>query len=129
MAVTPTRRRDPVAWTGAPPGGDGVAVLPLVVPTYKHAVYERLRELIGSFALPPGERLVEADLAARLNVSKTPVREAIALLEADGLVEIFPYRGAVVRWLSVNEMLEQGYLVDALEMPAYPIVVERIIRP
>jgi DNA-binding GntR family transcriptional regulator len=106
--------------------GDSVADISLDVPTYKHAVYGRLRDLIGSFALPPGERLVEADLANRLNVSKTPVREAIALLESDGLVEVFPYRGAIVRWLSVNEMLEQGYLVDALEMPAYPMVVERI---
>jgi DNA-binding GntR family transcriptional regulator len=126
VAVTSAKRRGPDSWTGSPQDGDGVADLSLDVPTYKHAVYGRLRDLIGSFALPPGERLVEADLAARLNVSKTPVREAIALLEADGLVEVFPYRGAVVRWLSVNEMLEQGYLVDALEMPAYPIVVERI---
>ena len=126
MAVTPTNARGRARRTGAQLDGDGVTGLPLDVPTYKHAVYERLRDLIGSFALPPGERLVEADLAARLSVSKTPVREAIALLEADGLVEVFPYRGAIVRWLSVNEMLEQGYLVDALEMPAYPIVVERI---
>jgi DNA-binding GntR family transcriptional regulator len=98
----------------------------LELPTYKRAVYDRLREMIGAFELAPGDRLVETDLAARLGVSKTPVREAIALLEADGLVETFPYRGAMVRWLSSNEMTEQGYLVDALEMPAYPIVVERI---
>ena len=94
--------------------------------THKRATYETLRDMIVSFELPPGERLVEKDLAARLGVSKTPVREALALLEADGLVEATPYRGAIVRWLSRNEIVEQGFLVDALEMPAYEIVVERI---
>ena len=94
--------------------------------THKRATYEMLRDMIVAFELPPGERLVEKDLAARLGVSKTPVREALALLQADGLVEATPYRGAIVRWLSVNETREQGFLVDALEMPAYPIVVERI---
>lgn len=94
--------------------------------THKRATYETLRDMIGAFELPPGERLVEKDLAARLGVSKTPVREALALLEADGLVEATPYRGAIVRWLSRNEIREQGFLVDALEMPAYEIVVERI---
>jgi DNA-binding GntR family transcriptional regulator len=48
------------------------------------------------------------------------------MLESEGLVDVTPYRGAAVRWLSVNEMREQGYLIDALEMPAYPIVVEHI---
>lgn len=94
--------------------------------THKRATYETLRDMIGAFELPPGERLVEKDLAARLGVSKTPVREALALLEVDGLVEATPYRGAIVRWLSRNEIREQGFLVDALEMPAYEIVVARI---
>lgn len=105
---------------------DAVNPVLLELPTYKRAVYERLSDMIGSFELAPGMRLVETELAGRLGVSKTPVREAIALLEADGLVEAFPYRGAIVRWLSVNEMLEQGYLLDALEIPAYPVVVDRI---
>ena len=110
--------------------GDGLvdAIVPfdMNLRTHKRATYETLRDMIVSFELPPGERLVEKDLAARLGVSKTPVREAIAMLEAEDLVEATPYRGAVVRWLSRNEMAEQGFLIDALEMPAYPIVVERI---
>jgi DNA-binding GntR family transcriptional regulator len=110
-------------------GGESVdAVVPfdMNLRTHKRATYETLRDMIVAFDLPPGERLVEKDLAARLGVSKTPVREALALLEADGLVETIPYRGAIVRWLSRNEIAEQGFLVDALEMPAYDIVVERI---
>ena len=118
------------------PGGDAtsatgpgtVVVSGLNLRTYKRAVYEALLEMIVSMELPPGERLVESDLAGRLGVSKTPVREALAMLESDGLVEATPYRGASVRWLSMNESMEQGYLLDALEMPAYPMVIERITK-
>ncbi len=113
--------------TAAPAGANGGrAPVDLKLRTYKRAVFETLRDMIMSFELAPGDRLVETDLASRLGVSKTPVREALFMLEADGLVDVAPYRGATVRWLSQNESQEQGYLVDALEMPGYPIVVERI---
>ncbi len=120
--VSPASRRDLSA--GVTPGTP-VASDPR---THKVAAYETLRDMIVLFELPPGERLVELDLADRLGVSKTPVRQAIALLEAHGLVEMIPYRGAVVRWLSRTEMAEQSFLVDALEMPVYPTVVARITR-
>ncbi len=100
--------------------------IPIDVRTHKRAVYDRLRHMTITFELPPGTRLVESQLAERLGVSKTPVREAIGLLEADGLARTIPYRGAMTTWLSVNEMTEQGFLLDALEVPAYPIVVKRI---
>ncbi|MDF2442698.1 MAG: hypothetical protein JWR01_901, partial [Subtercola sp.] len=54
--------------------------------------------LNGQFA--PGEALVEAELAGRLGVSKTPVREALKTLEGTGLVVIRPYTGATVRVFS-----------------------------
>ncbi|MFY9933002.1 MAG: GntR family transcriptional regulator [Streptosporangiaceae bacterium] len=98
----------------------------LLVTTYKRAAYEAIRDMIVELEIPPGARLVESDLAARLRVSKTPIREAIALLETDSLVHIAPYRGATVRWLSRQEMEEQRFLIDAVELPAFPLVVERI---
>ena len=98
----------------------------LLVTTYKRAAYEAIRDMIVELEIPPGARLVESDLAARLRVSKTPIREAIALLETDSLVYIAPYRGATVRWLSRQEMEEQRFLIDAVELPAFPLVVERI---
>ncbi len=122
--VATHRATRPAAANGS--GSGGISRLDLR--TYKLAVYDALLEMIVSLDLPPGERLVESDLAGRLGVSKTPVREALALLEADGLVESTPYRGATVCWLSMNEFEEQGYLVDALEMPAYAMVIERITR-
>lgn len=118
----------PLAGVPADAAPTGSSMRPLEVPTYKRAAYDSLRDMIVWFDLLPGQRLVENDLAARLGISKTPVREALALLEADGLVELSPYRGASVRWLTVTEMQEQAFLVDALEIPAFPLVVEHITR-
>ncbi|HEY2278253.1 MAG TPA: GntR family transcriptional regulator [Streptosporangiaceae bacterium] len=101
----------------------------LSVSTYKRAAYLAIRDMIVEVEIPPGARLVESDLATRLNVSKTPIREAIALLETDSLVDITPYRGATVRWLSTLEMEEQRFLIDAIELPALRLVVERITKP
>jgi DNA-binding GntR family transcriptional regulator len=107
-------------------GTSPVGSVDLKLRTYKRAVFETLRDMIVNYELAPGDRLVETELAARLGVSKTPVREALFMLEADGLVDVAAYRGATVRRLSVTEMQEQGFLVDALEMPAYPLVVEKL---
>ena len=82
--------------------------------------------MIVELVIPPGTRLVENELAAMLQVSKTPIREALALLEADGLVDVAPYRGATVRWVSRVDMEEQGFLVNAIELPAFPRLVEKI---
>jgi DNA-binding GntR family transcriptional regulator len=110
----------------SPPVSTAPIQPPLDLRTFKRVVYEALREQIVWLEMPPGERLVESELAARMGVSKTPIREALALLESDGLVDAVPYRGAIVRWLTVTEMEEQAFLVDALEVPAFPMVVEHI---
>jgi DNA-binding GntR family transcriptional regulator len=109
-------------------GGESINSEPvhLSVSTYKKAAYIAIRDMIVELEILPGTRLVENDLATRLNVSKTPIREAIGLLESDGLVDIAPYRGATVRWLSTLDMEEQRFLIDAIELPAFPLVVERI---
>ena len=65
----------------------------------------RLRELIVSGALVPGQRITERLITEQLDgVSRTPLREAFKILEAEGLVTIEPNRGAVVTWLSVEEV-------------------------
>jgi DNA-binding GntR family transcriptional regulator len=98
----------------------------LDVRTYKAAIYETLTRMIGELEFPPGSRLVEADLASRFHTSKTPIREALLLLEADGLVKLEPYQGATVTWLSLEEYEELMYIQDALEQPSLPRIVERI---
>lgn len=67
-------------------------------------VVDVLRELILNNTLPPGARLAEVDLADRLGVSRTPVREALRQLAAEGLVELPPNRGARVSGWSQEEL-------------------------
>jgi DNA-binding GntR family transcriptional regulator len=69
-------------------------------------VYQRLIAEIRSGALPPGARLRETELAERLGVSRTPIREAIRQLENDGLVSHLPRVGAAVRSLDYAEVME-----------------------
>ncbi len=69
-------------------------------------IVERLRADILAGALAPGSRLVECDLTARFSVSRGPVREALRRLAAEGLIEHWPNRGAVVRRLSTRGMRE-----------------------
>jgi DNA-binding GntR family transcriptional regulator len=63
-----------------------------------------LRELILRGEFPAGARLAEVDLAERLGVSRTPVREALGRLAAEGLVEVVPNRGARVASWTVAEL-------------------------
>lgn len=67
-------------------------------------VAERLREAIVNGDLKLGEQVSEAQLAQRMGVSKTPVREALLRLKSEGLVEIHPQRGTFVFTLSPQEL-------------------------
>ena len=66
----------------------------------------RLENMILIGSLQPRERLVETSLAKKLNVSRSWVRDALKILEAKGLVEVVPYRGAMVRELTEEEVEE-----------------------
>jgi len=67
------------------------------------SAYATLRQMILRGEAVAGSRLGEADLADTLGLSRTPVREALQRLEADGLVELLPHRGArVARWTPVD---------------------------
>ena len=65
--------------------------------------------------LEPGERLQEADLSARFGVSRTPLREALKVLAAEGLVTLLPNRGASVTALTPEEVAETFPVMGALE--------------
>jgi DNA-binding GntR family transcriptional regulator len=78
-------------------------------------VYEVLRESILSGAFTPGERLRQEALATAIGVSRLPVRAALVRLDAEGLVEFHPRRGAVVQTLSHEEITEIYELRDLLE--------------
>ena len=78
-------------------------------------VYDRILNAIQEGALPPGERLVERDLAERLGVSRAPVRDALIRLEQGGLVASAGRRGREVSVLSANDAWEVYTLRAALE--------------
>jgi DNA-binding GntR family transcriptional regulator len=91
------------------PGAKDPALLDFKVlapPSLTESVAAELRSGITTGRLEPGERLVEADLAARMGISRAPVREALRQLEYEGLVTGRPRRGYVVRELSADELLE-----------------------
>lgn len=79
------------------------------------SVYDRLCQDIRSGILSPGSRLRETEIADRLSVSRTPVREAIRRLEAEGLVDHLPRSGAVVRRLDYSETMELYEMRTVLE--------------
>jgi DNA-binding GntR family transcriptional regulator len=76
-------------------------------------VFERLRDEILSLELRPGQLIDEASLAERFAVSRSPVREALVRLAADGLVETFPNKGTIVSRLNIEEF--PAY-IDALDL-------------
>lgn len=82
------------------------------------AAYDALISSIRLGVYPPGHRLREEDVGERLNLSRTPVREALRRLEADGIVEHRPRIGAVVRQLSHGEVVELYEMRVVLERTA-----------
>src|ERR1700759_3243287 len=80
-------------------------------------VREQLQHAILEGVLKPGERLRAEHLAQRYGTSRTPVREALLQLEAQGLVEVEPNRGAVVKAFDAADLLDL-YEVRALLEPA-----------
>ena len=72
----------------------------------REVIFNTLREAIIVGELKPGERLMEVQLAEKMGVSRTPVREAIRKLELEGLVNMIPRKGAHVADLSVKDIMD-----------------------
>jgi DNA-binding GntR family transcriptional regulator len=87
--------------------------------------YEQVRGAIVEGRYSPGDRLVEARIAAELGLSRTPVREALRLLQAEGLVVSERNRGAMVRPLSPTEVDDLYGLRIRLESYAVELATER----
>ena len=84
-----------------------------------------LRERIAGGIIPPGSRVVELEISRELGVSRSPVREALLRLAEEGLVEILPYRGAIVAPLQRERLLELLEFRLALERFALERVIDR----
>lgn len=86
----------------------------------------RLREEILRFELAPGTKLRQGAIAARFGVSTTPVREAFALLQSEGLVRIDPHRGATVFRPSLEELQEYYEIRESLETLAITLALDNL---
>ena len=85
----------------------------------REVVFHTLRKAIIQGELQPGERLMEVTLANKLGVSRTPVREAIRMLELEGLVVMIPRKGAEVAKITVRDLkdaLEVRMAIDSLSV-------------
>ena len=94
----------------------------------RDVVFNTLRQAILTGELKPGERLMEIHLANKLGVSRTPVREAIRMLELEGLVKMIPRRGALVADISQKELRDVLEVRNALEQLAIELACERITK-
>jgi|SRR5215217_4345257 len=89
------------------------------------SVADIIRQAILNGTMKPGTPVVEMALAEQLQVSRAPVREAIQILEADGLIESEPYKGKRVKPLTLKEVEELYSLREQFEAFAIRRVVER----
>ena len=97
------------------------AYLPL-----RDVVFNTLREAILKGDLKPGERLMELQLASKLGVSRTPIREAIRMLEQEGLAVTTPRKGAEVAKMTLKDMEDVLKIRDALDELAVRIACQKI---
>ena len=92
----------------------------------REVVYEGLRKVIISGIIPVGERIIEKEYAERLNISRTPVRESLRMLEMEELVEYIPRVGVVVKRISVEDVIEIYKIRHNLEVLASVTAMENI---
>lgn len=92
----------------------------------REVVFNALRQAIIEGEFQPGERLMEVTLANKLGVSRTPVREAIRMLELEGLVVMVPRKGAEVAKITVKDLKDALEVRMAMEALSVRLACERI---
>jgi DNA-binding GntR family transcriptional regulator len=88
---------------------------PIARQSLHEAIVARVRDMIIEGELTPGTRIHEGNLGGKLGVSRTPLREALKFLASEGLVELSPGRGAVVRQFSAKDVYDSLVVLGALE--------------
>ncbi len=91
----------------------------------KSRAYDDLKAMILAGRVKPGQKLVERDLGAQLNVSRTPIREALSRLVQEGLVEARPQRGHYVQAVDAKQVEDFYELRELLEAHAIQLAVRR----
>lgn len=95
--------------------GQDLAIAPLSRRSLHDELVERIRDMIIEGQLPPLSRIHEGQLGKALGVSRTPLREALKFLASEGLLELVPGRGAVVRKLTPKDVRDMLDVLGAIE--------------
>ena len=102
----------------------------VIIPIPRAALHEqaahRLRQMLVENRIAPGAKLNERELSEVLNVSRTPLREAIKMLAAEGLVELLPNRGAIAVELTQADVLNTFEVMAWLEAQSGELAAQRI---
>ncbi|HEY0890581.1 MAG TPA: GntR family transcriptional regulator [Nocardioides sp.] len=94
-----------------------------------HQAYRLLKDQIIGLQRPPGQRLVERDLATELEISRIPLREALRLLEAEGLVVIVPRQGAMVAPFTAADVRHLFDVRESVEVLAARLAAQHYDGP
>lgn len=89
-------------------------------------VFTHLKNAIVTGEYKAGERLVERELAEKLKISRTPIREALLRLESIGFVETVPRKGVVVAEITVEEILEVFTILSSLEVLSVKLAAQKM---
>jgi DNA-binding GntR family transcriptional regulator len=109
---------EPPPVTGSATAPTVATLAPIEQTPLKVQIADQLRRAIVTGRLRPGAALVETVLAEQLNVSRAPIREAVQMLESDGLVETVAYKGKRVKPLTVREVVETCEMRTMFEVTA-----------
>ena len=92
----------------------------------KDVAYDHIRTKILHYELPPGMDLSEELFAQELNMSRTPIREALQQLSQEGYVDIYPHKGIFVSQLSYQDMYELYRVRLFFELPCIPYICQTV---
>src|ERR1700756_3865161 len=92
-------------------------------------VVGRVRAMLLDGDIPPGARIPERELCEKLEISRTPLREALKVLAAEGLVQLLPNRGARAARFTDRDMRDLFEVCQGLEALAGELAAERITEP
>lgn len=92
----------------------------------REVVYESIRNTLIEGKIPAGERFIEKEYSQRLNISRTPVREALKQLECEHLIEYIPRVGVVVKRITKDDVIEIYKIRQSLEILVAECVMENI---
>jgi DNA-binding GntR family transcriptional regulator len=97
--------------------------------TLHSEIVDAIREMIVDGHLEPGQKIPEKELCDRFDISRTPLREALKALAAEGMLELLPQRGARVAILDEEEVAELFPIIAAMEALAGELACDRITAP